>query len=218
MFYEEMTEIQLCHGSKEKIEKPVYGLGNETNDYGKGFYCVSESNIELAKEWACSPFSAGVEGYVNKYSLNMNDLKVLNLDKYDIIYWIVLTARNRYSNVDMRLLEQLEKKFILPVEEYDCIYGWRCDDTYSRIIVGFFEEQYSAEAVREAVHLGYLREQFVLKSKKAFGQLAYCSSVKVEKYEEYRQRFIKRKSDADNGLRNCQRNHRIGKYLNDYLE
>ena len=41
----------IYHGSKEIVEKPVFGVENLRNDYGLGFYCTK--NIELAKEWAC---------------------------------------------------------------------------------------------------------------------------------------------------------------------
>lgn len=42
----------LYHGSKDIIEKPIYGQGKKYNDYGLGFYCTD--NIELAKEWGTS--------------------------------------------------------------------------------------------------------------------------------------------------------------------
>ena len=39
----------IYHGSKDIIEKPEFGKGNQKNDYGLGFYCTE--NVELAKEW-----------------------------------------------------------------------------------------------------------------------------------------------------------------------
>ena len=30
----------LYHGSKDIIEKPIYGQGKKYNDYGLGFYCT----------------------------------------------------------------------------------------------------------------------------------------------------------------------------------
>ena len=54
MIYEgignEVFTMIIYHGSPEIIEVPTYGLGSETNDYGRGFYCTE--NIELAKEWS----------------------------------------------------------------------------------------------------------------------------------------------------------------------
>ncbi len=44
------NNIIIYHGSKNRIEKPVYGYGKQYNDYGKGFYCTE--NIEMAKEWS----------------------------------------------------------------------------------------------------------------------------------------------------------------------
>ena len=52
----------LYHGSEHIIEKPEWGKGALTNDYGKGFYCTE--NIELAREWACTE---GKDGFVNKF-------------------------------------------------------------------------------------------------------------------------------------------------------
>ena len=41
----------IYHGSEKRIECPVLGLGNQRNDYGRGFYCTE--SLELAKELAC---------------------------------------------------------------------------------------------------------------------------------------------------------------------
>ena len=54
----------LYHGSKDIIEKPIYGQGKKYNDYGLGFYCTD--NIELAKEWGTS-FERS--GYANRYQI-----------------------------------------------------------------------------------------------------------------------------------------------------
>jgi len=65
----------LYHGSDHIIEKPEYGKGMRNNDYGRGFYCTE--NLELAKEWVCAKQK---DGYANIYELNMEGLKVLNLN------------------------------------------------------------------------------------------------------------------------------------------
>lgn len=51
----------LYHGSKDIIEKPIYGQGKKYNDYGLGFYCTD--NIELAKEWGTSFERSGYAVY-----------------------------------------------------------------------------------------------------------------------------------------------------------
>lgn len=217
MFYRKSGNIQLCHGSSNVIQEPYYGGGEVTNDYGSGFYTVSMKNKELAKEWACSTYGDRTHAYVNNYAFNTTDLKILNLDKLDIIYWVTLTATYRGVTVNAQLLQQLQSKYLIDLTEYDCIYGWRCDDTYSKIIRNFMAENLSAEAVKEAVHLGYLQEQFVLKSKRSFERIKFIGAESVKNTNVYAQRFNSRKADADAKVDELKRKHRNGKYLGDYV-
>lgn len=49
-----MGKMILYHGSPNEMIHPIYGLGEDKHDYGRGFYLTA--NIELAKEWAvCRP-------------------------------------------------------------------------------------------------------------------------------------------------------------------
>jgi hypothetical protein len=217
MFYDRNSEIQLAHGSNTIVKKPLFGKGEKTNDYGQGFYTVSNKHIELAKEWACSPFNQTNVGYVNTYNFQTSGLTILNLDKQPIIDWIVLTAHFRRPNVDKKLLQQLEKRYLIDIRNYDCIYGWRCDDTYSSIITGFFNGDYSAEAIKEAIHLGHLQEQFVLISEKAFNNISFVKSLRVDNFTAYRNKFLDRKNKADLGLKQCRNKFRAGKYIDDFL-
>ena len=43
-------KMKLYHGSQVKDFVPTYGLGNDTHDYGRGFYTTADK--ELGKEWA----------------------------------------------------------------------------------------------------------------------------------------------------------------------
>ena len=69
------NKIILYHGSEKIIENPIFGAGKKNNDFGLGFYCT-ESN-DLAKEWAVSSLN---DGYSNKYTLDTEYLKILNLN------------------------------------------------------------------------------------------------------------------------------------------
>ena len=75
----------LWHGSQKIIEAPQFGLGKVHNDYGQGFYCTE--SLDLAREWACS---GDADGFVNRYELDMTDLKVLDLlsPHYSVLHWI----------------------------------------------------------------------------------------------------------------------------------
>ncbi len=50
------------YGADKVVTKPIYGLGNPTNDYGLGFYLTKD--LKMAKLWACRFKYAG---FVIKY-------------------------------------------------------------------------------------------------------------------------------------------------------
>ena len=88
-------ERTLYHGSEFIIQKPEFLKGNIHNDYGIGFYCTT--NKELAKEWAAKRSG---KGYVNKYILRDDRLRILDLTKppfQDVLHWVSLLMHNRES-------------------------------------------------------------------------------------------------------------------------
>ena len=84
--------ITLYHGSQEIIETPRFGLGKKNNDFGQGFYCTESE--ELAKEWATS---AGRDGYANRYLVDAEYLRILNLNspEYTVLNWIAVLIEHR---------------------------------------------------------------------------------------------------------------------------
>ena len=80
-------KITLYHGSEQIVESPTFGLGKQNNDFGLGFYCTESE--ELAKEWAVSSLR---NGFVNRYNLDTEYLKILNLNSpdYTILNWIAV--------------------------------------------------------------------------------------------------------------------------------
>lgn len=166
--------IRLYHGSEYLIEKPEYGKGARNNDYGRGFYCTQ--NIELAKEWACAKQK---NGYVNIYDLDMSELKVLNLNasEYNILNWLAILADNRTYWQNGSISEQaknyIKENFLLDISEYDVIVGYRADDSYFSFAQDFVAGVISLQKLSEAMRLGKLGEQIVLKSQKAFKQIKF---------------------------------------------
>ena len=89
------NELIIYHGSVSIIERPQFGLGKPYNDYGLGFYCTK--SLDLAKEWAVTK---DLDGFANKYLLNINGLKVLDLSKTgNVLHWITLLLKNRFFNI-----------------------------------------------------------------------------------------------------------------------
>lgn len=159
----------LYHGSEFLIEKLEFGKGARHNDYGRGFYCTE--NIELAREWACAKQK---NGYVNIYELEMEGLKVLNLNdsKYHILNWLAILADNRTYWQNGSIAEEAKKyikeHFLIDITPYDIIVGYRADDSYFSFAQDFVSGVISLEKLSEAMWLGKLGEQIVLKSPKAF--------------------------------------------------
>ncbi|MBQ8138981.1 MAG: DUF3990 domain-containing protein [Lachnospiraceae bacterium] len=179
-----MKEI-VYHGSEKIIEKPEYGLGSLHNDYGRGFYCTRE--VELAKEWACSK---GNDGYANSYELDYSGLLVINLnsDDYSILNWLALLAENRtywqQGSISKEAKDYIKQNFLIDTSGYDVIIGYRADDSYFSFAQDFVSGTISLGKLSEAMRLGRLGEQIVLKSKKAFECIKY-SGNELALAEEY---------------------------------
>lgn len=87
-----MDKIISYHGSQSEIITPQFGLGNEKNDYGKGFY-LTES-LDLAKEWAVyRPEESN--GWVHKYELTTEGLKILDFQEADVLVWLAELMKHR---------------------------------------------------------------------------------------------------------------------------
>jgi hypothetical protein len=170
-----MAEMILYHGSLDLIKKPVFGYGKTNNDYGPGFYCTQ--NLEMAKEWAAQ--DPEKDGWANEYSIEIDGLKLLNLNgsEYTILNWLSVLAKYRDFRVSTPIARQgknyLIENFSVPVENYDMIMGYRADDSYFSFARAFVNNELSIAQLANAMKLGKLGEQYVLKSQKAFDKIQF---------------------------------------------
>ena len=187
-----MSKLVLYHGSPEIIEKPIYGKGKAYNDYGKGFYCTE--NLELAKEWACTE---GVDGYANQYEIETDNLRILNLsaDKYTILHWLALLMTYRKLRLSTPVMtrgaEWLKEQFLVDIDDYDAIIGYRADDSYFSFARAFVNNEISLGQLSHAMRLGKLGEQFVLKSPKAFESTKFVSYKSADNTVYYARRKVR---------------------------
>ena len=164
----------LYHGSPEIVEVPAYGLGSEKNDYGRGFYCTE--SVELAKEWACPTVK---DGFANMYEFDISSLNVLYLNKkgYHILNWIALLLNNRTfqkrSPISRQASKYILEEFLHDISGYDVIKGYRADDSYFSYEKDFLNNTISVSQLSQAMKLGELGEQVVLKSPKAFEKIHF---------------------------------------------
>ena len=193
--------MRLYHGSENIIEKPVYGKGARYNDYGKGFYCTE--NVELAKEWACAKQK---NGYANIYDLDLSELNVLNLNSgsYNILNWLAILADNRTYWQNGSIAEPaknyIKENFLPDISTYDVIIGYRADDSYFSFAQDFVSGVISLQKLAQAMRLGKLGEQIVLKSPKAFAQIAGYENADAEEY------YIKKNEREREARRQYRRN------------
>ena len=173
-----MSKQILYHGSSEIIEKPIFGKGKAYNDYGRGFYCTE--NFELAKEWACTE---GIDGYANQYEIETDGLKILNLSsgEYTVLHWLALLMTYRKLRLSTPVMkrgaEWLKEHFLVNIEDYDAIIGYRADDSYFSFARAFVSNEISLGQLSHVMKLGKLGEQFVLKSREAFEAIQFVSYV-----------------------------------------
>lgn len=198
----------IYHGSVNEIKKPIFGYGKRYNDYGLGFYCTEE--LDLAKEWAVS---IDHDGFANVYEIEMDDLTILNLNdpKYCIMHWLAILLENRTFDIQSPLAleakEYILKNFLPDYKHYDIIIGYRADDSYFSFAQDFINGMISYRQLRNAMYLGNLGQQFVLKSKKAFSQINFTSSEIAKRDEWYAKKEIRDRT-ARRDYFNVERNKR----------
>ena len=167
-----MQEILvLYHGSDHKLPKPEYGFGKQDNDYGSGFYTTMD--IQKAKEWAA--VNGTDAAYVNKYTINAEGLKVVDLDEYGTLSWIAEIVSNRGARGEAAMIlgSKLVKKYKVDLSDADIVIGYRADDSYSDIIDAFLQNQLNIDEVDRLFRKGDLGKQCFIKSETAFNRLQF---------------------------------------------
>lgn len=195
--YTHMKRV-LFHGSEEIIDKPKYGIGNIHNDYGLGFYCTT--NKKLASELAGRKNGFG---YINKYFIRDDRLKVLDLTKpsfNSVLYWVSLLINNRTISTNLknnypRELEYLKSKYLIDTSKYDAIIGYRADDSYFHFPEAFIRSEITFNSLETIFKSGKLGKQYVIISPRAFNLIKFDSfeKISIKSYEDY----YLRKSEAD---------------------
>ncbi|MEQ2393339.1 MULTISPECIES: DUF3990 domain-containing protein [Clostridia] len=197
-----MRELILFHGTPDKIVVPTYGKGEEKHDYGQGFY-LTES-IDLAKEWAvCRPNEEN--GWVHKYKLNIDELKILDFQKQGVLAWLAELMKHRDA-ADSKRYRVLAKKFIekygVDTDGYDVIKGWRANASYFYIAKEFVRDNIDMDILEELLSLGGLGIQYCIKSELAYSKLHEIErELQVVPYAEFNEKYNYRDITARHKMR-----------------
>lgn len=213
-----MSRLTLFHGSSEIIEKPLFGKGKTYNDYGKGFYCTESE--ELAKEWACTE---GVDGYANQYEIETDGLNIVRVSskEYTILHWLALLMSYRKIKITTPVMkrgtEWLKEHFLVNLEEYDVVIGYRADDSYFSFARAFVNNEISLKQLNYAMQLGKLGEQFVLKTEKAFEAIKYIGHQTADNTIYYARRKARDEEARTAFMAELEREDMNGLYMRDLI-
>ena len=124
-------------------------------------------------------------------------MKVLNLssEEYTILHWLALLVENRRFRVSTPVMRRgvqwLKGHFLIDISKHDLIIGNRADDSYFSFARAFISNEISLSQLNYAMRLGKLGEQYVLKTEKAFNQLAFQSAELADNTIYYARRKMR---------------------------
>ncbi len=197
-----MSEIILYHGTPDKDVTPIFGRGDDKHDYGRGFYLTED--IQLAKEWAvCRPNDTN--GWVHKYILDAENLKILDFQKYNTLAWLAELMKHRDA-ADSKRYRVLSEKFIakygMDTTDYDVIKGWRANASYFYIAREFVRDNVDIDILEKLLFLGGLGIQYCIKSEAAFSKLTEDKDgLLLVDYAEFNDMYNQRDAAARDNMR-----------------
>ena len=218
----------IYHGSVKIIEQPQYGAGRKDNDYGLGFYCTED--MELAKEWAASDERGG---FVNCYEVEEDGMCFLDLQQIPeesgsysaqermILQWMALLVDNRAirlgSPVERRGKEYLVSRFLPDISKYDCLIGYRADDSYFSYARAFLSNTLTIGQLSAAMRLGNLGLQYVIRSPRMFDRIRFLEAVPVDGGVYFPKRMQRDQSARKEFRRMLEEEAGEGRYLSDLM-
>lgn len=160
-----MNKIILYHVGLFEIKEPDVYHGRKNADFGQGFYLSNDLNFCL--KWA--RFENDKVTYLNKYELDLNDLKIKSFEKDKECFKYINNNRNNYEDY---------------LKDYDLIIGPISNDilyntlgiTTSGILN--LDDSYKLFSIGDNLY-----NQYVIKTLKAKSNLKFIES-KILKEED----------------------------------
>ena len=153
--------MNLYHGSKDIVDKPLVSSGRDNLDFGKGFYTTSVQ--AQAEKWVQRFILLGHKGYINVYDYAENsDLKILRFEKMTD-EWLDFIVACRSGKV----------------HDYDIVEGPMADDTIFNYVQSFIDGQITREAFWNLAKFKYPTHQICFNTEKALATLTFNSARAV---------------------------------------
>jgi len=182
--------MRLYHGSQVESFVPTFGLGDDTHDYGRGFYTTADK--ELGKEWAVGQ-QANADGWLHVYEADLNFLKVFDFADAGVLAWLAELMKHRPADDTpgyVRDSVRFVAKYGIDLSGYDVVRGWRADASYYFIARMFVRNQVDVSLLGDLLTLGDLGIQYFFRSERAFAALHEVQPLKERvSMLEYKTKF-----------------------------
>ena len=188
----------LYHGSQNESVEPVFGLGQEHHDFGKGFYLTDSP--ELGKEWSVyKPKSS--DGWIHAFDLDLSGLKILDFRRAGVFAWVAELMKHRDADESAAYKRRaplfVEKFGIKNADEYDVQIGWRANASYFYIVKAFVRGEVDVDCLSDLLKLGGFGLQYVVKSEKTYQQLRPLPELRQQvEFAPYHESYEKRDAEA----------------------
>ena len=130
---------------------------------------------------------------------------------YCALRWLSVLLQNRMFSLTAPLAEEageyIVRNFSVDISKYDIITGYRADDSFFSFAQDFLNGTISYRQLFNAMHLGKLGMQYVLKNSRAFERTAFTGFEKVLSEVWYEKKMI-RDTTARNEYLNAERYRR----------
>ena len=172
----------IFHGSDHIVDVPIFGAGKPYNDYGQGFYCTE--SLDMAREWAVG---RDHDGFANRYDLDDAGLVIVDLndDRFCTLHWLAVLLQNRIFDLRTPLAVEarayLLGTFPVDLSAADVVEGYRADDSYFTFAQDFLSGGISYRQLQNAMKLGDLGRQVMLKSERAFNAISFVGAEAVSR-------------------------------------
>lgn len=164
----------------------------------------------MAREWGASRLK---DGFANIYDIEIDGLAILDLNDSDkcILNWLAVLLRNREFDTSSSLAfdarNYILDNFLIDYSKADIMLGYRADDSYFSFAQDFLNGAISYRQLNNAMHLGKLGRQIVLKSEKAFDRVRFVG-FDIASSDEWFAKKEMRDNAARSEYFNIERNRR----------
>lgn len=189
--------MRLYHGSLVEDFTPVYGLGNDGHDYGRGFYLTADR--ELGREWAVGQ-RTGADGWLHVYETDLSGLRVFDFSTAGVLAWMAELMKHRAADDSPRYRRDAVRfisRYGVDISGYDVVKGWRANASFFFIARLFVQNQLDVSVLEEMLSLGDLGIQYFFQSRKAFAALREVEDAKEPVASDpYKLKFDRRDQEA----------------------